>query len=51
MHTVKIIGHFIDGVIKGVSRDPSVICFMSMECLQLESREGTDLTPLMTSDD
>lgn len=48
---MKMICLFLGSVITGVSKDPGVMCFVSMQCLQLLGREGTDLASLMASDD
>jgi len=41
---------FLDCVIVGVSNEPSSLCFVFTQCLQLLGRGGTDLASLMASD-
>ena len=45
-----MLGVFLDCIIMGVSKDPSVMCFVFTQCLQLLGRGGTDLASLMATD-
>jgi len=44
---VKTVVVFLDCFIMGVSNEPSSLCFVFMQCLQLLGRGGTDLDSLM----
>jgi len=46
-----MVGLFSDGIIKAVSKDPCMMCFVFVQCLQLLGTDGIDLASLMRSDD